>query len=58
VRVAAAVPGLQSASRLCDDDRGWLAEVEFTVDHKCGRGKHLAWARGPGAARQRPLGRV
>ena len=35
-------PGLQSAWRLLDDDRGWLAEVEYSVDYDWGRGKHLA----------------
>jgi hypothetical protein len=35
-------PGLQSAWRFGDDDRGGLAEVEFTVDYEWGRGKHLA----------------
>lgn len=35
-------PGLQTAWRLCDDDRGWLAEVEYVVDYDWGRGKHLA----------------
>ena len=35
-------PGLQRAWRLCDDGRGWVAEVEFTVRQEWGFGKHLA----------------
>jgi hypothetical protein len=35
-------PGLRSARRLCDDHRGWLREVEFTVEYERGRWKHLA----------------
>ncbi len=34
-------PGLQRAWRLCDDDRGWMTDVEYSVQHEWGRGKHL-----------------
>ncbi len=34
-------PGFQSAWRLCDDGRGWMADVEYSVQHEWGRGKHL-----------------
>jgi hypothetical protein len=34
-------PGLQHAWRLCDDDRGWIADVEYSVQYDWGRGKHL-----------------
>jgi hypothetical protein len=34
-------PGFQWAWRLCDDDRGWMAHVEYSVQHEWGRGKHL-----------------
>jgi hypothetical protein len=33
--------GFQSAWRLCDDGRGWMAQVEYSVQHEWGRGKHL-----------------
>lgn len=33
-------PGFQSAWRLCDDDRGWMADVEFTAQHQWGPGKY------------------
>lgn len=32
--------GWQSAWRLCDDDRGWMADVEFTAQHSWGPGKY------------------
>ncbi len=32
----------QSRWLLCDDDRGWMAQVEYTAQHEWGRGKHLA----------------
>jgi hypothetical protein len=35
------LPGVQHAWRLCDDGRGWLADVEYVVDYPWGRGKHL-----------------
>jgi hypothetical protein len=35
-------PGLQHAWRLCDDGRGWIADVEFNVHHEWGWGKHLS----------------
>ncbi|MGY1692002.1 hypothetical protein [Geodermatophilus sp. SYSU D01105] len=34
-------PGLQRAWRLCDDGRGWMADVEYSVRHDGGIGKHL-----------------
>jgi hypothetical protein len=34
-------PGFQRAWRLCDDDRGWMADVEYGVRHQYGVGKHL-----------------
>lgn len=34
-------PGFQRAWRLCDDDRGWIADVEYVMQHEWGRGKHL-----------------
>ncbi len=27
-------PGLQSRWLLCDDDRGWMAQVEYTAQHE------------------------
>jgi hypothetical protein len=35
-------PGMQRAWRLCDDDRGWVADVEYVARHEWGSGKHLA----------------
>jgi len=35
-------PGFQLRWMLCDDDRGWMAQVEYTAQHDCGYGKHLA----------------
>ncbi len=35
-------PGSQSAWRLCDDGRGWRADVEYVVEHEWGRGRHVA----------------
>ena len=35
------LPGLQRAWRLCDDGRGWMADVEYVVLHQWGHGKHL-----------------
>ena len=35
-------PGFQSRWLLCDDDRGWMAQVEYTAQHEWGRSKHLA----------------
>ena len=34
-------PGFQSRWLLCDDERGWMAQVEHSVQHEWGRGKHL-----------------
>jgi hypothetical protein len=34
-------PGVQHAWRLCDDGRGWIADVEFTAVHDWGRGKYV-----------------
>ncbi len=34
-------PGFQSRWRLCDDGRGWMAQVEFVAQHDWGPGKHL-----------------
>jgi hypothetical protein len=34
-------PGVQHAWRLCDDGRGWMADVEYVVEHEWGIGKHL-----------------
>ena len=34
-------PGSQRAWRLCDDGRGWMADVEFVVQYDWGPGKHL-----------------
>ena len=34
-------PGLQRAWRLCDDGRGWRADVEYSVQYDWGRGKHM-----------------
>jgi hypothetical protein len=34
-------PGVQHAWRLCDDGRGWMADVEFTAMHEWGLGKYL-----------------
>ena len=33
-------PGFQSRWLLCDDDRGWMAQVEYTAQGGWGRGKH------------------
>jgi len=33
--------GLQRAWRLCDDDRGWMADVEYVMAHEWGPGNHL-----------------
>lgn len=38
-------PGRQHAWRLCDDGRGWVAEVEYVVQHSWGSGKHLGSAQ-------------
>ena len=35
-------PGFQRAWRLCDDNRGWVADVEYVAQHDCRPGKHLA----------------
>jgi hypothetical protein len=35
-------PGFQRAWRLCDDSRGWVADVEYVAQHDWGPGKHLA----------------
>jgi hypothetical protein len=35
-------PGFQRAWRVCDDGRGWMADVEFTAQYDWGLGKHLA----------------
>jgi hypothetical protein len=34
-------PASQAAWRLCDDDRGWMAEVTWTEQHDWGPGKCL-----------------
>ena len=34
-------PGFQRARRLCDDDRGWVADVEYVMRHEWGPSKHL-----------------
>ncbi len=34
-------PGRQRAWRLCDDGRGWRADVEYVVQHEWGRGTHM-----------------
>ena len=34
-------PGTQRAWRLCDDGRGWRADVEYVAEYEWGRGKHL-----------------
>ncbi len=34
-------PGLQRAWQLCDDDRGWMAQVEYVMHYDWGLGKHL-----------------
>jgi hypothetical protein len=34
-------PGTQRAWRLCDDGRGWRADVEYVVEYDWGRGKHM-----------------
>ncbi len=34
--------GFQSRWLLCDDGRGWVAQVEYVVQHEHGAGKHLA----------------
>jgi hypothetical protein len=46
-------PGIQHAWRLCDDGRGWMADVEFTAVAEWGRGKHLPVVR---PERVRPAG--
>ncbi len=33
--------GTQTAWRLCDDGRGWRADVEYVVEHERGRGRHV-----------------
>jgi len=35
-------PAFQSWWLLCDDDRGWVAQVEYVIQHDYGAGKHLA----------------
>jgi len=34
-------PGFQSRWLLCDDDRGWMAQVGYTAQHQWGRARHL-----------------
>jgi hypothetical protein len=34
-------PGVQRSWRLCDDHRGWMAEVEYVVEHEWGLGKYI-----------------
>jgi hypothetical protein len=34
-------PGWCTGWLLCDDDRGWRAQVEYTAVYDWGRGKHL-----------------
>lgn len=33
-------PGFQYAWRLCDDHRGWMADVTWTEQHEWGLGTH------------------
>lgn len=33
-------PGTQNAWRLCDDERGWMAEVRWTEQHQWGPGTY------------------
>lgn len=35
-------PGVQRAWRLCDDHRGWMADVEYVVQHDWGLGTYVA----------------
>jgi hypothetical protein len=35
-------PGFQHAWRVCDDERGWTADVEYVVRYPWGIGKHLS----------------
>ena len=46
-------PGFQSSWRLCDDGRGWMAEVTWSADHEWGWGQHVAMAK---PERVRPRG--
>ena len=55
-------PGVQHSWRLCDDSRGWQADVEFTAQHSWGLGKyrpmvppHRIRLRGDHATVQRPV---
>jgi hypothetical protein len=34
-------PGFQHAWRVCDDGRGWMADVEFSARYDWGWGKHM-----------------
>jgi hypothetical protein len=34
-------PGLQYAWRLCDDQRGWMADVTWTEQHDWGLGRYI-----------------
>jgi hypothetical protein len=38
-------PGWQRAWRLCDDTRGWMAEVTWTADHEWGPGNYATMVR-------------
>lgn len=45
-------PGTQTAWRLCDNHRGWMADVSWTEQHDWGPGKYLAMVP---AERLRPI---
>lgn len=34
-------PAFQTAWRLCDDGRGWMADVEWAEQYEWGLGKHV-----------------
>lgn len=34
-------PGFQSRWLICDDGRGWMAQVQYSTQHEWGLGKHL-----------------
>ena len=37
--------GYQAAWRLCDDQRGWMADVTWTEQHDWGPGKYVTMVR-------------
>jgi hypothetical protein len=39
---AADVVGTQAAWRVCNDGRGWRADVEYVVEHEWGRARHVS----------------